>query len=126
MVQHQAAEAEAMVKPPAKFDEVTFRQVPQPESEVMAVSMEGAMVRLRGEGWKEVKTVAVSAVERAPASDGGTDAVEPAVRLTKHSYRAGLWEAAVFTNHQWAEATRRGIEKAKQVVSVNDEPRGFG
>lgn len=120
LVDLQAEEAEAMVKPPAKFDEVTFRQVPQPDSEVMAVSMDGALLHVRGEGWKEVKTVTISAVERvegagkAPASD------EPAVQLTHHSYRAGLWEARAFANQQWAEAARRGLEKATQIVSVND------
>jgi hypothetical protein len=120
LVEQQAAEAEAMVKAPAKFDEVTFRQIPRPDSEVMAVSMDGAMLRVRQEGWKEVKTVTVSAVKCDTGVVGGAVSAEPKVQLTNHSYRAGLWEAAVFTNQQWAEATQRGIEKAKQIVSVND------
>jgi hypothetical protein len=120
LVEGQAAEAESMVKPPAKFDEETFRQVPEPDSELMAVSMDGAMIHLRDEGWKEVKTVAVSAVERVGRTDSASTQPEPKVKLTNHSYRAGLWEAATFANQQWAETTRRGIEKAKQIVSVND------
>ncbi len=120
LVERQAEEAESMVKPPAKFDETTFRRVPRPDSEVMVVSMDGAMIHIRQEGWKEVKTVAVSAVERSEQAKSGSESGEPEVKLTKHSYRAGVWEAAVFTNQQWAEATRRGIEKAKQIVSVND------
>ena len=119
LVELQAAEAEAMVKPPAKFDEATFRTVPQPDSEVMAVSLDGGMIHVRQEGWKEVKIAAVSAVERVEAGDPVL-ADEPHVTLTKHSYRAGLWDAAAFSQQQWAEATRRGIEKAHQVVSVND------
>ncbi len=150
LVALQAAESEAMVQPPAKFDEETFRAVPEPDSEVMAVSMDGAFIHLRGEGWKEVKTVAISAVECRPGEEAaragdqatgqpgpaaaparqeataqpGTTAArapdEPVVRLSKHSYRAGLWEAAVFAKQQWAEAVRRGVEKARQIVCVND------
>ena len=40
--------------------------------------------------------------------------------MEKHSYRAGLWDAKRFTNHYWAESYRRGVEKAKQVVCIND------
>jgi hypothetical protein len=119
LVELQAAEAESMVKPPAKFDEEGFRQVPQPDSVVMAVSMDGAMVHVRGEGWKEVKTVTVSAVTcSGPVEE--SDGVEPEVTLTKHSYRAGLWEAPAFAKQQWAEATERGLEKAPRIVTVND------
>jgi len=116
IVVQQEAEATAMVKPPAKEEVITMRQMSQPDSEVMALSMDGAMVNIRGEGWKEVKTVCVSAVETQ--TDGETGQVE--VRLSHHSYRAGLWEAKEFANHQWAEGCRRGLERAKQLVSVND------
>ena len=37
-----------------------------------------------------------------------------------HSYRAGLWDAKTFTNHYWAESYRRGVEKAKRIVCIND------
>ena len=116
MVVQQQAEAEAMVKPPAKDEVVTVREMPQPDSEIMAISMDGAMVNIRGEGWKEVKTVAVSAVETF--SDAETGEIE--VRLSRHSYRAGLWEAKEFAKQQWAEGCRRGLERAKQIVTVND------
>ena len=116
VVDLQAAEAKATVIPPPKFDEASFRQVPQPDSEVMVVSMDGAKINIRGEGWKEVKVAAVSAVEaNDPVAPDGSR-----VRLTKHSYRAGLWEAKTFAEQQWAEASRRGIEKAHQIISVND------
>jgi hypothetical protein len=92
-----------------------WRAIPAPDSPVMALAMDGGMVHVRGEGWKEVKVVAISAVEqRAGASD------EAEVTLTRSSYRAGLWEAASFAQQQWAEACRRGLEKAEQVVCVND------
>jgi hypothetical protein len=117
LVGQQEAEATAMVKAPAQAEEVvTRRDLPLPDSEVMALSMDGAMVHIRGEGWKEVKTVTISAVEQVIEAQSG----ETAVRLSRHSYRSGLWDAPTFANQQWAEGCRRGLERAKQVVSVND------
>ena len=100
LVAQQAAEAEAMVKPPAK-DEVAiaWRQIPEPASETMSVSHDGVMVHLRNEGWKEVKMVSVAAVEQQLNAGSG----EVEVTLGQQSYRAGLWEAATFANQQWAE-----------------------
>lgn len=116
IVAQQQAEAEATVKPPAKDEVVSERERPQPEGEVMALSMDGAMVNIRGEGWKEVKTVCVSVVERQTAAETG----ETEVKLSGHSYRAGLWEAKEFAKQQWAEGWRRGLDRTKQVVTVND------
>jgi hypothetical protein len=116
IVGQQQAEAQAMVQPPAKDELIVPRQMPQPDSEVMVVSMDGAMVNIRGEGWKEVKTVAISTVETVTDEETG----QPEVRLTRHSYRAGLWEAKEFAKQQWAEGCQRGLERAKQIVSVND------
>jgi len=116
IVVQQQAEAEAMVKPPTKDEVVTVREMPRPDSEVMAISMDGAMVNIRDEGWKEVKMVSVSAVETLSDEETG----EPEVRLSRHSYRAGLWEAKEFAKQQWAEGCRRGLERAQQIVSVND------
>jgi hypothetical protein len=117
VVAQQAAEAEAMVKAPAKDEEIVWRELPEPDSAVMNVSCDGVLINIRGEGWKEVKTVTISAVE---AQVGLEQDVEKEVRLTHHSYRAGLWEAKEFAKQQWAEGCRRGLEKAQQIVSVND------
>lgn len=117
LVAQQAAEAEAMVKPPAKDEiEIAWRQIPQPASDTMSVSHDGVMLHLRDEGWKEVKMVSVAAVEQQlnPASG------ELAVKLSQQSYRAGLWDAATFAHQQWAETERRGIPKAKRLACVAD------
>ena len=116
LVTQEAEEAAAMVRVPSKEEVVVWREVPEPDSEIMNVSSDGVFIRLRHEGWKEVKTVAISAVEtRIEPVSGAVEA-----QLTHHSYRAGLWEATTFANHLWLEASRRGLEKAKLVVSVND------
>jgi hypothetical protein len=117
LVAEQAAEAQALVSVPkreADEEEVIFRQPVEPESEVMSVSADGVMVHLIEEGWKEVKVASISAVE--PGAEVG----ETGVQLSHHSYRAGLWEARQFGHQLWAEACRRGLERAQQVVCVSD------
>jgi len=110
-------EADRLSAPGSVDDGVaTWQDQPEPDAETMAVSMDGVMVNTREEGWKEVKVVAISAVECEPGK--GEEA--PKVRLSKHSYRAGLLDAKQFAKHQWAEACRRGLERAKRIVSVND------
>lgn len=112
----QAKEAEEASRAPKKGEVISQRALPEPDAPVMALSMDGVMVNVRGEGWKEVKVVSISAVEEVEAKAGkGTK-----VQLGRHSYRAGLWEAATFAKQQWAEARRRGLEKARQVVCVSD------
>lgn len=116
VVNAEEKEAEAMVRVPKEEEGVIWRRIPEPDSEVMGVSADGVMVHLREEGWKEAKVASVSAV---PVSTEGEEAKgEP--RLEKHSYRAGLWDAKTFTNHYWAESARRGVEKAKRIVCIND------
>ena len=112
----RSAEATAMVRVPSRDDEVHWRKVPEPDSPMMNVSSDGTMIHLRDEGWKEVKTVAISAVKAT--IDDATGAID--VQLANHSYRAGLWEAKDFANQLWAESCQRGLEKATQVTSVND------
>jgi hypothetical protein len=116
VVAAEAQAAEAMVRVPQAEEAVLWRQIPEPDSEVMAVSADGVMLHLVNEGWKEAKVMSVSAV---PAQAAGADGEEER-RLERHSYRAGLWEAKTFTHHYWAESYRRGVEKAKQVVCISD------
>lgn len=116
LVECQAAEAEAVVKVPSVEDLVTQRDVPEPDSPCLNISMDGALIHIRDEGWKEVKIATVSAVTHPVNQETG----EWAMQLARHSYRAGLWEAAEFAKQQWAEACNRGVEKAKYLSSVND------
>lgn len=90
-------------------------QADEPQPKQLCISMDGAKVNTL-EGWREVKTVTVSAVEplEQPERDGTR------VRLVHHSYRAGFWEAKEFAREQYAEAKRRGAERAHRLTSVND------
>ena len=121
LVAQQAAEAQALVQPPAKDKgEVAWRQIPEPSSETMSVSHDGVMIQVRGEGWKEVKMVSVAGVEQVVNPESG----EVAVKLGTQSYRAGLWRPvgtrATFANQQWAETEQRGVSKAKRLACVAD------
>ena len=115
LVAQQEAEAQQAARMPGKEEVVRPTEV-IPDAPVMAVAMDGVMLHVRGEGWKEVKVAAISAVETVAGAEGA----EPQVQLSHHSYRAGLWEAATFAKQQWAEACRRGLARARQVVCVSD------
>lgn len=117
LVALQAGEAEATVRVPERGEEIVWREMPEPDSEVMSISLDGTMLNIRGEGWKEVKVATISAVEAEVQLERDE---EKSVHLTRHSYRAGLWDAKEFAKQQWAEGCRRGLEKAKQIISVND------
>ena len=112
----QAAEAVAMIQVPKAEAEVVWRTMPEPESECMNISIDGAFIHLREEGWKEVKVATISAVTHPIDDKTGTWSTQ----LAHHSYRAGLWEVSEFSSQQWAEAFSRGVEKATYLCSVND------
>jgi hypothetical protein len=114
LAEEEAQEAERLSSPDLGEPDGHRPETPMAAGETMAVSLDGVMLNVRGEGWKEVKVVSISVVEQ----EEGTP--EPEVRLTQHSYCAGLWDAATFGDHQWAEAWRRGIQKAKRIVAVCD------
>jgi hypothetical protein len=116
LVEQQEQEAEEVAATPSREATICPRAEPQAEAERMAVSMDGVMLHVREEGWKEVKVATFSRVEVTPPE--GTE--DPEVRLSHHSYCAGLWEAPQFAKQQGAEGYRRGLRKAKQVIAVSD------
>lgn len=89
------------------------------------LSTDGGMVLIRGEGWKEVKLTTVSEVKVKLASERkkakeSRRANDPWVKLTEHSYQAGLWNADEMARHQLVEGIRRGIDQCELLTSVND------
>lgn len=73
----------------------------------LQMSVDGSMVALVGEGWREVKLVAIG--ERSTAGP-----------LTNLTYAATLGSAETFGDEALGELVRRGIPWAHDVVSVND------
>jgi|GEM_PF-556546 len=96
-------------------------RVSQPIGSQANLSTDGGMVLLREEGWKEVKLSAISEVKPHLAASAPVEATsEIRLRLQRHSYQAGLWNADEMGQHQYLEGTRRHVEACRRVTSVND------
>ncbi len=122
----EAAQANA---PAQRGESPTTRRVAEqdPIQGAANVSTDGGMMLVRGEGWKEVKLAAISAVEVRPAEErpvqegkASQRAGDPVVTLKAHSYQAGLWDADTMARHQYADGLRRGIDRCPRLSSVND------
>lgn len=89
-----------------------------------SVSIDGAMIRIKGEGYREVKMVSVSEVERVvPSKVVGKKARvenEESLKLVEHSYRAMLGTKETFEAGLRAELVRRRVRDAAEITSVND------
>lgn len=89
-----------------------------------SVSVDGSMIRIEGEGYREVKMVSVSEVER-PMPSAGVDKGarvegQESPKLLLHSYRAVLGDKGTFEPALRAELVRRRVMDAAQITSVND------
>ena len=91
------------------------------------LSTDGGMMQVRGEGWKEVKQVTISAVrpkteqERGPLPDGRRYAPwEPQMTLERHSYQAALCDANTMEGYQYLEGCRRGVPDCRKASAVSD------
>lgn len=73
----------------------------------LQLSIDGSLVHLREEGWREVKLLAIG--ERG-AGEG----------LTALSYAATLGSATTFADEAVGELGRRGVPQATDLVTVND------
>lgn len=94
------------------------------------LSRAGAMTAPGAAGQNERTTPAIAAMSLRALTATPTDVVqrssdvqrarESRVRLSQHSYVAGLWEADEFLKYQYAEGLRRGLDHAQDLSSVND------
>lgn len=81
------------------------------------IAMDGVFAHLHARGWSEIK------VGCCFESQPGRDAVRPDQvdsRTLRPSYLAALTEAASFGERLWAEADRRGVLDADEVIVVSD------
>ncbi len=90
---------------------------PGPEPERLYVSVDGTMVHLREEGWKEVKLGALYTTSTHGVKEAGKP---PEIRAQQHSFVAEVGEAEAFGRLVWAEAARRGVLAATEVVVIGD------
>jgi hypothetical protein len=86
----------------------------------MGVAIDGTMVHIREEGWKELKVGSVFAIEQWPSQDAVTGEWVELGHAVDNSYVAHLGGPLVFGQAVWAEARRRGWEQAKDTVVLGD------
>jgi len=108
----------------AQANAIPSRDEPQPgearHEQRMGVSVDGWMVNIRGEGWKEVKTGSIFQVEQRIGTDRQSG--EPVERAVAQdcSYVAHLGGPEEFGQKLWTEALQRRMPAAWDKVWVSD------
>jgi hypothetical protein len=86
----------------------------------LGVSMDGFMVHILGEGWKEMKLGAVFNLALRPGRDERTGEVRHLAHAANNTYVAHLGGPEVFGEQLYAEARRRGWEHAQDTQTIGD------
>lgn len=86
----------------------------------LGVAMDGFMVHLRDEGWKEMKLGAVFELTLRQERDERTGERGPAAHAANVSYAAHLGGPEVFGELVFTEARRRGWEQAQDTQVIGD------
>ena len=86
----------------------------------LGVSLDGGMVHVRGEGWKEFKTGAVFDLIAVPELDPTTGEWEDQVHGVNLAYRAVLGTVKEFAPALWGLAVERQVPQAADVAVVAD------
>lgn len=106
LVAHETAEAARILQ--------TYPDSP-PGPDTLVASVDGAMVPLVGGQWKDVRTLAVGAVQPPRARPAG-----PIIQTTDLSYFSRLTDSTTFADLALLELHRRGIARAGRVGAVVD------
>lgn len=89
----------------------------------MGVALDGSMVYIRQEGWKELKIGCVFDVEVRPTLDKETGDRMELAHAVNNSYVAHLGGPEILGQMAWAEASRRGWERATDTQVLGDAAR---
>ena len=91
-----------------------------PHDQRMGVAMDGAMINIREEGWKELKVGDVFEIEMRPEVDAETQVLTPQAHAVHNSYTAVLGGPDRFGRALWGEACRREFPEAGDGVVIGD------
>jgi len=86
----------------------------------MGLSVDGWMVNIRGEGWKEVKSGVIYEVVRKERVDKRSGETLEEIKAVKGSYVAHLGGPEEFGQKLWTEAVQRRVPAAQEKVWVSD------
>lgn len=105
-------------------DQADRQEAAEPPSaepvERMSASLDGAMVYVLEEGWKELKVGTISEVASELALDPQTLEEEPLARARNTSYVAQLGGPEEIGKRVWQEAVRRGWQQVPETEVVAD------
>lgn len=91
-----------------------------PHERSMGGAMDGGMIYIRGEKWKEFKVGTFFAIEQQLAYDPVTQSKEWQAHAVQNSYVAVLGGPEAFGRMVWAEAVRREFPEAGDSVILGD------
>ena len=86
----------------------------------LGCSMDGGMIHLRREGWKELKVGAILVVELRPEVEHRSGETIELAHAVANSYVAHLGGPEEFGDKLWTEAQARGWEQARETVVIGD------
>ena len=92
----------------------------RPVAPRMGVSMDGASLHIRQEGWRDVKIGVVFDIAVCPQQDKETGELVELAHAVHNSYVAHLGGPDVLGEKSWAEAHRRGWEQAQETIVLGD------
>lgn len=86
----------------------------------MGVAMDGAMVPVRKEGWKELKVGCIFEIDVRPTPDKTSGELLDLAHAVQNSYVAHLGGPEAFGQQVWTEARRRQFAQAHDTIVVGD------
>lgn len=108
--QRQHVSVERVVLPPARYDHARRK----------GVSMDGGMVNIRGEGWRELKVGAVFDVETRLERNPHTQQLDEMAHAVDIHYTAVLGSKEEFTPALWSLAVEHELPTAKERATIGD------
>jgi hypothetical protein len=113
----EAAQRAAASALPAR-QQIVPGEVATPER--LAATMDGAMIHIRAEGWKELKVGGIGKIQLGPTKDPVTGELVELAHTIENTYVAHLGGPAVFGQQLWAEARARQWSQAAESVVLGD------
>ena len=86
----------------------------------LGAAMDGGMVHIRQEGWKELKVGCVFAIQPQPTPEPHTGEIIDLAHAVHHTYVAHLGGPVRLGEALWAEARQRHWRQARETVVLGD------
>lgn len=116
VLQARQVSQQAQVSP----DRVVLPPAGQDHTRPTGLSMDGGMMNIRAEGWKEFKVGTVYEITTTTRRDPQTNEAVVVARGDHMAYRAILGDVQAFAPAFWALAVQRGVPQASVVVTTAD------